>query len=400
MLLVHLHRAGCRILLGDPGADAHRLRWRAYLPRDRVEAETLSILYFTLLGAAESRSLPAPGLDWREIGAEDWPERMRSQLQPVLPVGRRLLLVPANQDPPDDAAERIVIRLRATGAFGTGRHPTTRLALKGLEALFAADALSTTSGVVELGCGSGVLSLAAARLGARTVHAVDKDPLAVETALANRRLNEIPEERLTIEIGSVEVLRRVSAGASDALLCNLRWPALEPLLPQTVRLVRPGAAGVFSGFRKEESSTLRRAFSAQGWVWERTLEEGEWIGVIARRGGTTSGSSPRLERGTIASRTSRLISASVCRDPPVIGSRLPSRVGRNRCLQEDAPPATRHAIRRSIASPRASRDRGPAGSGGRRPRAGSRARSTDPAPRSVRSRPGACWRRAPSPGGW
>ena len=283
MLVVLLDRVGGRILLGDPSPDPNRFRWRAYLLRDQVEPETLSVLYFSLLGVAEERALPAPVLDWREISPEDWPERLRDQLQPALPVGKRLLLLSADQPPPDDHGDRLVVRLHPHGAFGTGGHPTTRLILEELEELFEAEQLDPDSRIADLGCGTGVLSLAAVRLGARMTLATDKDPLSVETAVLNRELNEIPEERLGVSIGSVETLRDALPNPADALLCNLRWSALEPLLPKITGLVSPGGRGLFSGFREDEAAKLRHALSARGWIWERTRTEDGWVGAVARR---------------------------------------------------------------------------------------------------------------------
>jgi len=163
------------------------------------EAERQQLLA-SLEPLAEPFGLPLPQGHWDDVADEDWSLSWKQHWQPD-PVGDGLLILPAWLEVPLEHGERLVIRMDPGSAFGTGSHPTTRLCLEALEKAPPVGAL-----VADLGCGSGVLGLAALGLGATAVVAADTDSLAVRATGDNRELNGRPADQLKVSLGSVEAL--------------------------------------------------------------------------------------------------------------------------------------------------------------------------------------------------
>ncbi|MEZ5420797.1 MAG: Nif11-like leader peptide family RiPP precursor [Vicinamibacterales bacterium] len=166
---------------------------------------------------ARNRGLAPPGVCFRQT---DTCEALAAW--PPMDIGRRLRVQPAGHPLPPPG-ERAVVQLLPRAAFGT-THATTRLCLEALEGRELEG-----SRVADIGCGSGVLALAAIRLGAREVHAVDVDPLAVATTLENRALNAVPEHTLHVTHGSVEAL---ACDRVELILCNTLLAVLEQVIPR------------------------------------------------------------------------------------------------------------------------------------------------------------------------
>jgi ribosomal protein L11 methyltransferase len=162
--------------------------------------------------------------------------------------GRRLWICPTHQTPPEPGA--VNIRLDPGLAFGTGTHPTTALCLEWLD---GADLTGKT--VLDYGCGSGILAIAAARLGAKRVWAVDIDPQALLASDANAAENEV-EDRLELAAPS----GLPAALATDILLANILAGVLARLAPEFGRRVRPGGRLVLSGILEPHAEAVRAAF--------------------------------------------------------------------------------------------------------------------------------------------
>jgi len=265
----------------DTGLPARLL---AYLADPQSE-ETLRAVERTrtALGHLQAFGLrPIGELATREIAGLDWAAESRRHFA-VLRIGERFVIRPTwrrHRRRPSD----VVIALDPGVAFGTGLHPTTRLALLGLEAL---DGEGRVAGarVLDVGCGSGILSLAAARLGAASVVALDTDPLAVEATLANARRNRLGR-RITARLGSLP-----SGGPpSDIVLANLIASLLVSLAARLHREVRPGTGVpgtggrlIASGIFEDREPEVRRALLAVGFHIVERWVDGEWVGLAAER---------------------------------------------------------------------------------------------------------------------
>jgi len=162
----------------------------------------------------------------------------------------------------------------ATGVvFGTGEHATTRLALTLME-----EHLQEGDRVLDVGTGSGVLALAAARLGARQVLAIDIDPLAVMSAEANVQLNGL-EGVVRVRQGSLEV---VEAALYEVVLANILSPVIRRLAPDLRQLLRPEGVLITAGIVAAEADDIRAALAAAGFQLQQERAESDWHAFVLR----------------------------------------------------------------------------------------------------------------------
>jgi ribosomal protein L11 methyltransferase len=248
----------------------------AWLPATDWPAAERDSLAQALAPLAETFGLPLPDLRWQEQADEDWSLSWKQHWQPD-PVGQRLLILPAWLDCPAEHSERLLIRMDPGSAFGTGSHPTTRLCLEALEQL-AADRGGALAGlqVADLGCGSGVLGLAALRLGASAVAAADTDSLAVTATTANAALNGL-DNQVNVALGSAEVLADLlPRGPADLLLCNILAPVIEALSPAFDQLLAASGVGLLSGLLVDQAPRLQQVLGDQGWRADLVAQMEPW----------------------------------------------------------------------------------------------------------------------------
>ena len=241
------------------------------------EAERQQLLA-SLAPLAEPFGMELPQGSWDDVADEDWSLSWKQHWQPD-PVGNELLILPAWLEVPTEHSERLVIRMDPGSAFGTGSHPTTRLCLEALEQAPPMEAL-----VADLGCGSGVLGLAALGLGATAVVAADTDSLAVRATGDNRELNGRSGDQLKVSLGSVEVLQELLEGRrADLLLCNILAPVIEALAPGFDALVAPDGRALLSGLLVDQAPRLEQVLEDLGWRVTARGSQGRWGLLEIRR---------------------------------------------------------------------------------------------------------------------
>ncbi len=272
-----------RVALQHPPEAPERRQLLAWLPESDWPPDQRQELERALAPLGEPFNLALPQIHWQRQADEDWSLSWKSHWRPD-PVGERLLVLPAWLEVPPEQADRLVIRIDPGSAFGTGSHPTTRLCLEALEAL-AGERERAGQGpalrglrVADLGCGSGILGLAALRLGATSVAAADSDPLAERATRANAALNGLDgAQALTVTTGSAEALAELLGGrGADLLLCNILAPVIEALIPCFPRLLGPGGVGLLSGLLVDQAPGLERDLRAAGWRVEQRVEQDRW----------------------------------------------------------------------------------------------------------------------------
>jgi ribosomal protein L11 methyltransferase len=255
----------------------------AWLPEiDWPEPERQQ-LELALAPLAEPFGLALPPLQWSQQVDEDWSLSWKQHWQ-ADPVGEGLLILPAWLPCPPEHAERRLIAMDPGSAFGTGSHPTTRLCLEALE-LLAATKPAELAGlrVADLGCGSGVLGLAALRLGAASVAAVDTDSLAVRATADNADLNGLSPQ-VSVQLGSVEALAALLEGQpADLLLCNILAPVIQALCPAFNTVLAATGVGLLSGLLVDQAPALQLALRQEGWQAELTAEQSQWGLMTIRR---------------------------------------------------------------------------------------------------------------------
>ena len=250
---------------------------RAYLPaRDRAAAERAAAEVAEALGHLQAFGLrPIGELRTRIVEEADWADAWKAYF-PVMRVGRRLVIRPTwrrHRRAPDD----VVLALDPGMAFGTGLHPTTRLCLAAVEALADRGVLAGGH-VLDVGCGSGILAIAALKLGAVSALGLDTDPIAIEATVANARRNALVR-RLRAREGSLPS----GEVPFDVVLANLIAGLLVSLATRLGEELRPGGVLLASGIFIDREGDVRAAFDAAGLEVTGRRAEGDWVALEAIR---------------------------------------------------------------------------------------------------------------------
>ena len=249
-------------LFGEPGMPPPREGWQRSL---------VIALFGSEVEALEAAALLQPQdffaqcklLGIQHVPEEDWVRITQSQFSPV-EITRDFWIVPTWHEPPAQAKQ--VLRLDPGLAFGTGTHPTTRMCLR-----WIASHAPAGQRVLDYGCGSGILAIAAAKFGAAEVHAVDIDEAAVKSTLDNASANSV-----TLEAG----LPELAQGQYDTVLANILATPLKVLAPLLCGHVGTGGHLVMAGILLRQAEELRQAYSS----WCRlhvSDEEDGWILMTA-----------------------------------------------------------------------------------------------------------------------
>ena len=255
----------------------------AWLPASDWPESERQQLEQALKPLADTFGLALPTIHWFEQDDEDWSLSWKQHWEPD-PVGQRLLILPAWLELPPEHADRQVIRMDPGSAFGTGSHPTTRLCLEAIEEL--SDERGGRLGsirVADLGCGSGILGIAALLEGASSVAAADTDSLAVRATRDNAVVSGF-REQFQVDLGSVERLAELLEGRpADLLLCNILAPVIEALCPAFDTVLAPGGLGLLSGLLVSQAPRLQEVLAEQGWSAELTAQQSQWGLMTIRR---------------------------------------------------------------------------------------------------------------------
>ncbi len=252
-------------LFGEPGMVPERIGWRHSRVRalfaDRALATQASqvLLAQDFFAQCQITGIAA-------VPQEDWVRLTQSQFTPV-PITSDFWIVPTWHEPPAQA--RHVIRLDPGLAFGTGTHPTTSMCLKWIATGRSQDALGR---VMDYGCGSGILAIAAAMFGASSVDAVDIDAAAVESAGHNAAANHV-----TIRCG----LPELASGRYRTVLANILATPLKVLAPLLCSRVAPGGHLVLAGILERQEDELVQAYAPYARLAVATSKDG-WILMTAR----------------------------------------------------------------------------------------------------------------------
>lgn len=251
----------------DEGHAIGPLRVSGYIPVDAGLEETRAHIEQGLRYLAMIQPLPEPS--YQTIQEQNWMEAWKQHYKP-LPIGDRLLILPAWIDM--ETRGRIPIRIEPGTAFGTGVHPTTQLSLQLLECY-----VNPGNSVIDVGCGSAILAIAAAKLGALPIVAVDIDSQAMDNAHHNAQLNNVD-----IQIGQGSVKELLAGNfdlkQADVVIANILAPVLIRLLEEGLgKLLKKGGVLILSGILAEQEGEMKKSLNLQNYKVIAGQRIEDWI---------------------------------------------------------------------------------------------------------------------------
>jgi ribosomal protein L11 methyltransferase len=270
----------------DHGTPAGPIVVRAYLEMDERIEETRQKLEESLYYLGMIQPLPNPV--YKQIADQNWMEAWKQHYQPI-PIGERLIIVPVWLDSPEP--ERIPIKIDPGMAFGTGTHPTTQLSLELIENVIVGDGewkMENGSSInrhpltiIDIGCGSGILSIAALKLGIQTALGVDIDIESVRNSRENADKNGIGEEFIIGQGSVADVLSgRFPLKQSPLVVANILAPIIIRLFDEGLAdLAEPGGMVVLSGILQGQERNVLEAAQAKDLVLSERKQIGDWVAL-------------------------------------------------------------------------------------------------------------------------
>ena len=249
-----------------------------YLERNEDAYGTVAAVRMAMSALKKEHPEYAPLLlTMADVADEDWENNWKQFYKPM-EIGSRLLVVPEWEEAADPTRVKLVLNPGLT--FGTGSHASTQLCLEGVEA-------HTREGdrVLDLGCGSGILSIAALRLGAESAFACDIDEKCVDVAYENAALNGVGRDRYTVRWGDVltdAALRQEMGTGYDIVVANIVADVLMGLSPHVRPFLKPGGLFLCSGIIDDRAEEVLQKLKSDGWdVIEQRSSEG-WFSYLSR----------------------------------------------------------------------------------------------------------------------
>jgi len=251
------------------------LRVCGYIPMDESLEDTRQRIERGLYYLGRIQSLPPA--EFKPIANINWAETWKQHYRPIS-IGKNFIIVPAWLEIPDKT--RIPIRIDPGMAFGTGTHPTTQLCLALLE-----DYLPAGQPVLDVGCGSGILSIAALKLGASYAFGVDTDMDAIAAAEENAAINNVAQHS-AFTVGSVDVIQsgHFPIRRAPVVLANILAPIILRLLDDGLSdLVLPEGVLLLSGILEEQFPKIQGALRPLGFCIKEKRQTKDWIALSAAR---------------------------------------------------------------------------------------------------------------------
>ncbi|WP_377888428.1 50S ribosomal protein L11 methyltransferase [Alkalihalobacillus sp. R86527] len=247
---------------------------KAYIPVNSFLGETVEQIKEAINGLlVHDIDLGRNTVQISEVNEEEWATAWKKYYKPVK-ISEKITITPTWEDYTPVNTDEIIIELDPGMAFGTGTHPTTVMCVQALERI-----IEPGQKVIDVGTGSGVLSIAAASLGADTVEALDLDEIAVKSAYLNAKLNKIHNK---IDVRQNNLLDNVE-DTYDVVVANLLSEIIVRFTDDVARVLKPGGAFITSGIITAKKQEVKQSIVDQGLIIEETLQMEDWVAFIARK---------------------------------------------------------------------------------------------------------------------
>ncbi|KRF49770.1 ribosomal protein L11 methyltransferase [Bacillus sp. Soil745] len=208
-----------------------------------------------------------------EVNEEEWATAWKKYYNPVK-ISERFTIVPTWEDYTPVSSDELIIELDPGMAFGTGTHPTTVMCIQALERTVTPGDL-----VVDVGTGSGVLSIAAALLDAKRIQSLDLDEVAVQSAKQNVEINNVQDK---VSVSQGNLLDGVNEQA-DIVVANILAEVIMRFTDDVAKVVKPGGFFIASGIIQTKKQDVKEAIIASGFTVEETILMEDWVAIIAKR---------------------------------------------------------------------------------------------------------------------
>ena len=265
----------------DAGTPTGPIIVRAYLEMNEQIEEKRQELEESLFYLGMIQPLPVP--TYKQIADQNWMEAWKQHYKPIL-IGERLVILPAWMDSPDP--NRVAIKIDPGMAFGTGTHPTTQLCLELMEEWFnQSKILNQSKTVIDIGCGSGILSIAALKLGAKQVLGVDIDAESITNSRENATTNRVGDE-LILSVGSVQEILdgKFAFKKAPLVVANILAPVIVRLFDARLAdLMDDQGAIILSGILLEQEQSVIAAGQAKGLEMIERKQIGDWVALRMHR---------------------------------------------------------------------------------------------------------------------
>lgn len=269
------------IELAQGGTDYHVLVGEPvsicmYLPMDHTEEEKRQQIEQGLWHLSRIGERFIGDLQTRVVNDEDWANAWKEHFH-VTHIGQRVVIRPSWRDYQPQPGE-IVLTLDPGMAFGTGLHPTTRMCMEQLEQL-----VKPGVRVIDVGCGSGILSILAAKLGAANVYAIDNDSVAVESTIANVQLNGESERIAAVQGELDDTAAERMAGQYDVVVSNILAHVIGAMAPQLAKVMAPDGVLIVSGIIEPRLPDALDPLLAAGLEQVSQVMIEDWVALLLRK---------------------------------------------------------------------------------------------------------------------
>ena len=253
------------------------IRVFGYLPYDETVEEKQKKIEEALWHLSMIRPIPNP--TYKIILDQNWMESWKKYYQPIK-IGEKLLILPSWINRPDDEVERIIVKIDPSMAFGTGTHPTTQMCMA-----LAEEYCEPEMDVIDVGCGSGILSVTAIKLGARKALGVDLDYASVVATKNNAALNDVTSN-IDVGVGSVSEINagNFSFNQADMVLANILAPIILRLFTNGLKnLVKNDGYLILSGILDFQNDEIVERAVLEGFTFIKKTMINDWVALAFRK---------------------------------------------------------------------------------------------------------------------